>query len=104
MFLSKPLKRVSLSTLISTLVATPWYTSSKFTKDPPNTSPIACCPKHTPKILFVGAYFFMISFNKPASSGIPGPGESTIFSNGATSSSANLSFLYTVTSQFKSSK
>ena len=45
-----------------------------------------------------------MAFNKPASSGIPGPGESKILSKSLTSSSVSLSFRFTVTSQFKSSK
>jgi hypothetical protein len=42
---------------------------------------MACCPKQTPKILLVGPFFYDF-FSKPASSGIPGPGESSILSNG----------------------
>jgi hypothetical protein len=53
---------------------------------PPKASAMACCPRHTPKILFVGAYSLISSNKIPASSGIPGPGERMILSYFPTSS------------------
>ena len=79
-------------------------TFSKILRLPPKTSAIACCPRQTPKIRFVSAYLSIIAFNNPASSGIPGPGESTIFSKASTSSKDNWSFRFTTTSQSKSSR
>ncbi|MNT59854.1 hypothetical protein D3C72_1973970 [compost metagenome] len=74
------MKSDSSSTKIFAFEAVPWYTFSRFLSVEPKTSPMACCPKQMPKMLFDEAYSFIIFFNKPASDGIPGPGESNILS------------------------
>ena len=48
--------------------------------DEVDNSAMACWPKHTPNMLLVGAYFLITSNNKPASDGMPGPGDSIILS------------------------
>lgn len=55
-----------------TLDCMPWKTVFRLYISAPNTSPIACSPKQTPRIGFVGAYRRMTALRSPASSGNTG--------------------------------
>ena len=77
----------------------PWIGVAR-TIRPPKTWPIAWWPRQTPKTGTVGAARSISFRQMPASSGVPGPGETTIASGSArsTASTVILSLRWTTTS------
>ena len=64
------------------MLVLPWSSSGARSTVPPNATPIAWWPRHTPNSgVFAAAHALTSGIDAPARSGVPGPGDSSTPSN-----------------------